>query len=548
MADDLPPAEGPPAPEPPLDRHAVQAQARASKKSARRKWPKRLAITLGVVVLLAVGVGVGAYVYAGYRFHQIKKVHIKHLTKQTTTPAAPFNVLLVGSDTRSFVTNATQQKAFGDEAAGARSDVTMVARFVPATKQIYILSIPRDTSVTIPGDISGISGQNRINAAFNNGPDLLIQTIQQNFGISINHYASVNFNGFQGMVDALGGVTMDFSTPVKDSYSGLNVTTTGCQIVPGTTSLELVRARHLYYQKDGEWVYDGLSDFSRIQRQDAFFQAVLQKVGAEDTNPIALNGFIGAAVTNLTIDDTVTEGQLITLARQFHGITSADLHTETLPTTSYVTSGGADELQVAQPYANQMIAAFLAEGTTPTPASTTTTTSKSAGPSKSTSTSTSTAPTTTTTTTPPPSSVEVRVLNGRGVAGVAASTASKLTSAGFKVVSTGDAPNFNYTASQIQYGPDGAAAAATLAAHVEGSVTLVPDSSLTGSEVNLIIGSDLEGISATASSTTTTTGGATTSTSTSTTTTTPSSTPTTIPGDVYTNTQQEPWNPTPCTL
>ena len=149
----------------------------------------------------------------------------------------------------------------------------MIVRLVPATKQVWILSVPRDLWVTIPS--GSLAGMNRINAAFNTGPDTLIQTIETDLHIPINHYVAVNFTGLQSMVTAIGGVTMDFSTPVKDAYSGLNVSQTGCQLVPGPTALELVRARHLYYmtQTTDEWKYDGLSDFSRIQRQDAFFRA-----------------------------------------------------------------------------------------------------------------------------------------------------------------------------------------------------------------------------------------------------------------------------------
>ena len=89
------------------------------------------------------------------------------------------------------------------------------------------------------------------------------------------------------MVNALGGITMDFPTPVKDQYTGLDVTTTGCQVVNGTTALELVRSRHLYYKNsNGYWEYDGLSDFSRIQRQDAFFRAVLAKVQRVHHQPL----------------------------------------------------------------------------------------------------------------------------------------------------------------------------------------------------------------------------------------------------------------------
>ena len=146
--------------------------------------------------------------YASYRFDQIKKVHAKHLV--ATAPIGqqqPFTMLLVGSDSRAFVGNSTQANVFGTEAdaGGQRSDVTMVARFDPATKTITVLSIPRDLWVNIPGDVPGISGMNRINAAFNSGPDLLIETIEQDLGIPINHYMSVDFPGFSGMVDALGG-------------------------------------------------------------------------------------------------------------------------------------------------------------------------------------------------------------------------------------------------------------------------------------------------------------------------------------------------------
>ena len=325
------------------------------------------------MVLLAGLLVVAGLAYARYRFDQIKKVHAKHLVAQA--PAGkPFNILIVGSDSRAFVTNATQQKAFGSPAlqAGQRSDVTMIARIVPATKQVWILSIPRDLWVDIPGDVPGVSGMNRINTAFNNGPDLLIQTIEQDLHIPINHYVSVNFNGFQSMVDALGGITMDFPMPLKDSYSGLKVNTTGCQVVPGTTALELVRSRHLYYLKDGYWQYDGQSDFSRIQRQDLFFRAVLAKLNGSITNPLAVNGFIGAAVHNLTIDDTLGESNLVSLATELHGLASENLHTQTLPTFGYTTAGGAQVLGEAQPYASQMLFQFNLVGLKPAAPTTTT--------------------------------------------------------------------------------------------------------------------------------------------------------------------------------
>jgi LCP family protein required for cell wall assembly len=501
----------------------LQAELRKSRKTERKRhhrWRRRTLYALSFVVLIAA-IGAGSlYVYANYRFDQIKKIHAKHLAKEVP-PGKPFNLLLVGSDSRAFVSNSTQIKAFGNEAdaGGQRSDVTMIARFDPAAKTVTVLSIPRDLWVDIPGNESNISGMNRINAAYDGGPDLLVQTIEQDLGIPINHYVSVGFDGFSGMVNALGGITMDFPTPVKDQYTGLNVTTTGCQVVNGTVALQLVRARHLYYKNsDGEWEYDGQSDFSRIQRQDAFFRAVLAKVNASITNPITINSFIGSAVGNLVIDDTLSQGDLLHIADVFRGLPASHLVTETLPTTAYVTDGGADVLKEAQPYAQNLIDAFNQIGTAPPKP-----------PKKSTT-------TTTTVPTEAHSLVGVDVLNASTLNGIAHDTALALATQGFHVDEIGDAST-QLTAgspSEILYGPSGLEAAHTLASVLSGPVTLVPEPSLSGQTVSLwLSGSSL---TVTGSSTTTTT--------------VPAGPPTTttIPSDVYANTQQEPWNPFPCTI
>jgi LCP family protein required for cell wall assembly len=516
-------------------RAELQAELRKTQKKQRKhqhRWRRRGLYALSfIIVLAALGAG-GLYVYANYRFNQIKKVHAKHLVAAPAAPGKPFNLLLVGSDSRAFVSNATQENAFGDEAnaGGQRSDVTIVARFDPAAKTVTLLSIPRDLWVDIPGNDSNISGMNRINAAYDGGPDLLIQTIEQDLGIPINHYMAVDFPGLTGMVNALGGVTMSFPTPVKDQYTGLNVSTVGCQVVNGTTALELVRSRHLYYKNDnGYWEYDGLSDFSRIQRQDAFFRAVLSKVNSSITNPLAINSLIGAAVGNLTIDDTLTQGDLLHIADVFRGLPASNLATETLPTVAYTSSGGAAALKEAQPYAQNVINQFNAIGSTPT----TTTTTPSKGK-KSSSTTTTTVPT------EAHSLVSVDVLNASTVSGIAHTTGAALTAEGFQVNEIGDAST-QLSASgpaEILYGPSGTEAAHTLASVLSGAVTLVPDPSLSNSTVDLLI----------AGSPLTVTSGGSTSGGTTTTTAPTSTTTTTIPSDVYTNTQPEPWNPSPCTI
>ncbi len=289
-------------------------------------------------------------------------------TARPVSQQQPFNLLLVGSDSRAFVDNSTQVNAFGDEAnaGGQRSDVTMVARFDPANKTVTILSIPRDLWVNIPGRRHRYRGMNRINAAFDSGPDLLIRRSRRISASRSTTTCRSTSRGSRAWSTRWAASPWTSPPRSRTPYTGLDVTTTGCQVVNGTTALQLVRSRHLYYMNaNGYWERDGLSDFSRIQRQDAFFRAVLAKIGQVGLDPLTINSFIGAAVTNLTIDDTLSKSDLFNLAQDFRGLPSSHLVTETLPTLGYTTSGGADVLKEAQPYAQNMIDAFNQIGTAP---------------------------------------------------------------------------------------------------------------------------------------------------------------------------------------
>ncbi len=140
----------------PARRAALQTELRKSRKKERKRqhrWRRRAIYALSAILLLgAIGAG-GVYFYAKYRYDEIKKVHPKHLVAQSADPMQPFNVLIVGSDSRAFVgDNQTLQNEVGDEAnaGGQRSDVTIVARFDPANKTVTVLSIPRDLGCTSP--------------------------------------------------------------------------------------------------------------------------------------------------------------------------------------------------------------------------------------------------------------------------------------------------------------------------------------------------------------------------------------------------------------
>jgi len=345
-----------------------------------RRWPKRVLIGAIILLVLALIGGIGGWFYLNAVLNSVRRFQVSTITPETS--GAPIDILLIGSDSRAFVSDPGEAAAFGNPLtqSGQRSDVIIVVRLVPKTRQIEMLSIPRDTYVPIPP--TGAS--NRINAAFNTGPSVLVKTIQQDFGIPINHVVVANFPGFEGMVNAIGGISLDFSDPLRDQYSGLSVNTVGCQTVNGATALALVRSRHLYYLKNGAWNYDGMSDWSRIQRQQAFFRAVINKVNGEFPNVVAMIAFLRATAHDLSVDKGFTAHEMISLGLRFRGVAAGQLMTRVLPTHGIYIDGNA-VLIAAQPYAKRLVASFLSLGAPP----------KSGGPGASATSSTHPGPSTT---------------------------------------------------------------------------------------------------------------------------------------------------------
>jgi LCP family protein required for cell wall assembly len=327
------------------------AGVRRSRHSTRRRWPKRVlagiaSLVILVVVLLAAD---AVYVY-------VKLGDIKRETVSTLVPAKagqPLDVLLVGSDSRQC-DSAAQAAAFGTATSvtGQRSDTLLVARFL-ADGQVELLSIPRDLWVPIWGTHASA----KINSAFNNGPAPLVKTIETDLGIPINHVVLTNFCGFPAMVNALGGIYMDFRYPVTDRYTGLYVTHLGCQLVDGTEALQIVRSRHLYYYSDGHWHYDGMSDFSRIKRQQAFFHALLDRIHSVVPDVFRLNSFVDAAVHDIAVDSTFSPGEMLALAWRYHSLSVSNLHTSTLPVSEAIIDGQDALLPI--PEDKTVVAAFL---------------------------------------------------------------------------------------------------------------------------------------------------------------------------------------------
>jgi len=376
---------------------------------------------------------------------------------------------VVGSDSRAGIKSAQDLKTFGNSAqtAGQRSDTIMLVHLDPGSKSATLMSIPRDLYVQIPGT----TRRDRINTTFDTGPSLLVRAIHDDLGIEVNHFVEVDFNSFRGIVNAVGAVHIYFPTPARDTLSGLNIAGPGCYALNGEKALEYVRARHYQYYIDGYWHTEGLSDLARIKRQQDFVRKVAKKaVSAGLTNPVKLNGVIGALVNNLTVDSGFGQSTMINLAKRYRSFNPDQLQTSTLPTTPAVI-GGADVLLLKQPDAQQAIDGFL--GTTP-PAS-----SNAVPP----------VPTNVS-----PADVQVKVLNGSGRAGQAGSAASLLRQSGFVVTGTGNADSARYITSVIRYGPNQEAKARYLQSLVIGGAQVIADPTVTGTNVVLVTGSSYSGL------------------------------------------------------
>jgi LCP family protein required for cell wall assembly len=334
-------------------------------KGGKKRWSTRRKILTPVIalLLLALILVIGAYGYARYRYDQIHKVAIASEHQEVT--GQPFNVLVIGSDSRVGDKSGTKRYGTATLVGGQRSDVIMVWHIVPSTRQITILSIPRDTLVSMVGkNVTTFGKFNRINSSYNKGPTLLVQTIQNNFGIPINHVVQVDFAGFKGSVNALGGVYLDFKYPARDSFSGLNITTPGCQLLAGTQALAVARSRHYQYYATTQWQTDPTGDFGRIKRQDAFLKALVDAAKSK-YNPLTINAFLGSLPQGITIDTHLSLGDLIGLAEDFHSINPTGIKTVTIPTFSngYVTPWG-DVLFVQQPAAQQLFVSVFGSALT----------------------------------------------------------------------------------------------------------------------------------------------------------------------------------------
>ena len=207
---------------------------------------------MGALLLLAV---VAVFAAAGYVY--LDQLAMDRVSVDTLSAAGgPTNYLIVGSDSREDLPDDLEGN-FGDF-SGSRSDVIILAHVTDGRRQL--LSLPRDLKVDIPGE-----GTNRINAAYAfGGPELLTETVIDEFGMPVHHYLEVDFGGFASIIDAVGGIELDIPYPGRQPQ----VRRDRCgRSLDGATALAYARSRQYEELRDGEWVPRGGGDPGRTSRR-----------------------------------------------------------------------------------------------------------------------------------------------------------------------------------------------------------------------------------------------------------------------------------------
>jgi LCP family protein required for cell wall assembly len=476
---------------------------RIGRRAPRHRGVRRalalLVVCLSVLIVLA---STGGYVVVRWFNGSIARIQLNFGgDRPPEAEKGEQNWLLAGTDSRA----GTGGEFGGDKVEGERSDTTILAH-LDADGTTTLMSIPRDTLVTVPAydDDKGLphpAHQDKFNSAIMlGGPSLMVRTVEELSGIRVDHYVSVDLAGFRRITDAIGGVDVCIkrsrlvetsvnddqqsvrSTNLKDPYSGFNGKV-GVNHLTGDEALAFVRQRH------------GLEggDTARIQRQQQFLGEVFRHATSTGVllNPGRVSSLIGAVRDALTLDQDTSLSDLEKLAGRMRGLDATKLRFETVPTRDLkpddpgaVTLSGV--LQYREPGTEKAVGSVLLidqpkfddllarlKGTTALPSSAAPTAEPPAP------------------VTVPPSQVLLTVQNGTPTSGVARKATDELGKQGFRTNAPVVADASTYGASEVRFAPGQEESAKTVSAAVPGSVLKTDPTATNG--IVLVVGSSYTG-------------------------------------------------------
>ncbi|MEV7603286.1 LCP family protein [Kitasatospora sp. NPDC089797] len=333
-----------------------------ARPAGARRWPRRRIVKWTVFgVLIAVMVtSVSTWFWADSKLN-----HENVLADYPGRPAAGkgTNWLIVGSDSRDGLSESQMDTMHtGHDVEGKRSDSMMILHV--GDHGNTLMSIPRDSWVPIP-EFKTSSGKtvkattSKINSAFANGNGrLLVQTVELNTGIRIDHYAEIGFAGFAGIVDSIGGVEMHIDQDIKDRDSGLDLKA-GDQTLNGVQALAFVRQRHQMADQD----------LGRMRNQQKFLGALAHQAASPGTvlDPFTFYPLVDSALGTLIVDDDCGLTDLGSLFLAMKDVNGGDGKTLTVPigNADYHTKTGESAVQWDAAKSKQVFDAFKNDTTVP---------------------------------------------------------------------------------------------------------------------------------------------------------------------------------------
>ncbi|GAQ62005.1 putative transcriptional regulator YvhJ [Streptomyces scabiei] len=298
-------------------------------------WRRRIKLTAITVTVVLLATTIGTYFWADSKLN--REVD---LSKVIDRPEAGegTNYLIVGSDSREGLSADQKKELHTGSADGKRTDSMMILH--TGSNGPTLVSLPRDSNVTIPTFVGSESGktfkgtgrQVKLNAAYaEDGPELLVRTVEANTGLHIDHYVEIGFAGFANIVDAVGGVEIDIPKGgLKDTKSGANFEA-GKQTLNGEQSLAFVRTRYALAR----------SDLDRTKNQQKFLAALASQTATPSTilNPFKLYPTMSAGLDTLIVDKDMSLFDLADMFWAMKGVTGGDGKSMNMPISGNTGNG-----------------------------------------------------------------------------------------------------------------------------------------------------------------------------------------------------------------
>ena len=305
----------------PLPRPERPAEPPRPARRRRRRWPWVLGVLAAVlVVLLALGAWYAVSMARTFGDHR-QTVDAGAL--EQAGGGEPVNILVLGSDSR---------EGEGEEDIGQRSDTMMLVHLPADRSQVFVMSVLRDSWVEIPGH-----GERKVNAAFDlGGYPLAVDTVELLLGVPVHHVVEVDFQGFRGVTNALGGVEVCNPVAFSSGQANPSYYPRGPILLQDTAALRYVRERHAF--EDG--------DVSRVQNQQRYLAGAMERFLSPQIlgNPARTTEVVATFSDHLGVDAGLTSGVVASLAWQLRGVRGGDVEMFTVPRAGFGYSPDGDSI------------------------------------------------------------------------------------------------------------------------------------------------------------------------------------------------------------